>query len=53
MRRARAVKAAWVLAGGVALVQTLGGCEAILGVGSLTERGTDDGGQDDGHDRGD
>jgi sulfatase modifying factor 1 len=44
MGRSRARGAAWVVAGGVAYVQALGGCEAVLGVGSLTERGKEDGG---------
>ncbi len=45
MGQARARGAVWVLAGGVAIVQGLAGCEAVLGVGSLSET-ADEGGQD-------
>ena len=47
MGQSRARRAAWVAAGGVAYVQALGGCEAVLGVGSLKERGNEDGGVHD------
>jgi hypothetical protein len=40
----RSAKVAWVLAGGVAFVPALGGCELIVGAGSLREQGAVDGG---------
>jgi Cellulose binding domain len=44
MRRVSALEAAWVVAAGLVCGQSLGGCEAILGTGSLSDRSRGDGG---------
>jgi len=46
MSPALARRAAWVIAGGAAGVGALVGCEALLDVGGLSERGADGGGSD-------
>jgi len=53
MRRFNAAGAAWIVAAGLVCCQGLGGCEAVLGTGSLSERAPGDGGGQDGTTGGD